>query len=69
MSNVEFDTDSQAINYAYQQQMNPKPHGGITGLIIKMKLANDEAGAKAVLIGIFIVNILITGFVLFYYIL
>jgi hypothetical protein len=42
--NVEFN-ENKAVNYNY-----PPKSGGITGLVIKMKLAKDEKGAQKVMI-------------------
>ncbi len=65
MSNVEFDTDSQSMNYAYRSMNQQSKNSGLTGLIIKTGLAKDENGAKLVMICIFIFNFIITGFLLF----
>ncbi len=67
MSNVEFETDSQGIQYAYGGA-NQAPAKGLTGLLIKMGLAKNENGAKMVMIGIFILNIIITVFLLMYFV-
>ena len=67
MSNVEFDTDSQSLRYAYGGA-NQAPVRGLTGFIIKMGLAKNENGAKLVMIAIFIFNFVLTGFLLFRYI-
>jgi hypothetical protein len=69
MSNVEFDTDSQSMNYAYRSMSQQSQNKGLTGLIIKMGLAKDENGAKLVMIGILAFNLIVTGFILFKFIL
>jgi hypothetical protein len=47
---VEFN-EHQPLGYNYQ----PKKGGGISGLVIKMGLAKDEAGAKKVMVAVIII--------------
>jgi hypothetical protein len=72
---VEFDTDVQV-----RQQYAGKPgsmhvsakggdRGGLTGWLTKMGIANDERGAKVILIVIICVNFLIAAAVTYFFVL
>lgn len=74
-SRVEFDTDLQT-----GQQYAGKPGGmyvsskggsrsGMTGWLTRMGIANDERGAKAILIAIVVVNFIAAGLITYFFVL
>lgn len=65
---VEFQED-QNVQALYQQVQSSEEVGGISKLIIQTGLAKDADGANKAMIGIIVVVLLITAFVIFKYVL
>ena len=74
MSNVEFETDFEKgpSRFAPQQLNNfgqQKYGGTITSWLVSKGVIKDESQARGVLIGIFVFNMVITAFVLYFFVL
>ncbi len=72
MSNVEFETDYEPIPTRFYSDDNPngqKPSGDITQWLIKKGYIRDESSAKGVLLGIIILNIILTSLIIYFFIL
>lgn len=65
---VEFQED-QNVQALYQQVQSAEEIKGISKLVISLGLAKDAEGANKAMIGIIIVVLLITAFVVFKYVL
>lgn len=74
MTNVEFETDFEKgpSRYAPQQinKLGQQKYGGsITSWLVNKGVIKDESQSKAILIGILIFNMVITTFVLYFFVL
>ncbi len=74
MSNVEFETDVDQMpsRFSAQKQnaLGQEKYGGsLTNLFIKKGFIKDESQAKGVLIGIIIFNLLLSSFVVYFFVL
>lgn len=73
MSDVQFETDIEKApsRFAPQQQNElgqQKYGGGLTNWLVNKKIIKDESQAKVILIGIFILNVLLTLFVIYFFV-
>lgn len=74
MSNVEFETDFEKgpSRFAPQQvnSFGQAKYGGVfTAFLIKKGIIKDESQAKVILIGIFLFNMVITSFIIYFFVL
>ncbi len=70
MSNIEFEGD---VNQGTQFAVGQNPYvqntgGGMAAWLVKKGIINDESQAKGILLGLVVVNLVVTVIVIYYFI-
>lgn len=68
MSNVEFDTDQTQAQYTSRSVLGQPQVPGMASWLMKKGIIKKESQAKIILLGIVIFNVLLTAFLLYYFV-
>ena len=75
MSNVEFENDfnpgqapSQSFASSVQNAYQPQSGRGMAGWLVRKGIIQEESQAKGILLGVVVLNIILTVFVIYYFI-
>ena len=68
MSEIQFETDQVQYDSPRGVQFQKKPFS-LASWLVKMGFIRDESSAKGVLVGIIILNLILTGLVIYFFVL